>query len=276
MSVPVTLEMTDDTLLQVLGKTVAAMNSDPADGPNSLARQTLAYQWALARGNCLLFGVEIPADLNAMLSAEQAASATRELNGRLEQWIADAATLRERWEQADDESVAEAICLEALTRLMESWACPLAIDESQLISDELDPEFATLLETLHSRLKSFGESLLAQTDVLSFVADAPLLKELRQRLAEEFHELLPWWLDGTLEQAAQADERELAALAGRFWSKSKPTIAVSAREALSGGELSHTVLRFTSVRLPPPYVPAIAAGDAPHVPDFATVTWFSP
>jgi len=54
-------------------------------------------------------------------------------------------------------------------------------------------------------LAVFDEALQTPENLalLSTLVNLPLLENWRQSLAGDYKEVLPWWLDGTLERAAQ-------------------------------------------------------------------------
>ncbi len=179
-----------------------------------------AYQVAVALGFCRLFGVD-PGDLDGVLPPGMAVAAARQLSSLLDHWTnEDVPTLPQRWEDAAHPAEAEEMCLELLEARMEAWAAYIAIDEAfaeMLESPDapVDPQFMSALahelDDLPAAFDEFDDALTEQIPLLATAVDTELLNNWRAFLAEPFRERLPWWLDGTLEKAAEHAYRQMLA-----------------------------------------------------------------
>ena len=183
------------------------------DGPGTEA-PAAAYRLAVALGRCRLAGVAVD-DLCGPLPAAVAAAAADELCVRLAGWTDDARRLSERWDQAADLPAAEALSLSLLAARLEAWAAWVAIDESCQAAVErgeanLDST-AAVLDRVLDALDAFDRELQAQRNLLAVAAETGLLAGWRAALAQPYRAVLPWWLDGTLEAAAEASRRAVCA-----------------------------------------------------------------
>jgi hypothetical protein len=86
---------------------------------------------------------------------------------------------------------------------METWAAYVAIDDAYA---DLIPDHGHALEDfsgLLAGLQEFDEALLQERHLLSVAAETGVLAQWCQVLARPHQEVLPWWLNGTLEEAAR-------------------------------------------------------------------------
>jgi len=173
--------------------------------PVGLEGRFAAWHVAVALGRCRLFGADAD-DLDGTLPAEFAVAAVEAGIGLLDQWAPRAASVDEDWDDCDTPLERDEVVCRLLEFRMDVWAALVAIEEAQVALDEEgDPRSGRLLsleETLVDDVIAFDASLRRQQEVLATIAELPLLDNWRARLAIPFSELLPWWLEGTLEQAA--------------------------------------------------------------------------
>lgn len=207
-----------------LAEALAAPALSQLEGSTPLSPEVplAAYQVAVALGRCRLFGVD-PGELDGTLPPDMALAAARQLAFYLSEWAhVHVPTLPQRWEDAADPTEAEEMCLELLEARMEAWAAFVAIDEAYaatLVAGDAPPHPETAarlaheLDDLPARLDALDNALAEQIPLLATAADTQLLNNWRALLAPAYRELLPWWLDGTLERAArQAYQQMLAEL----------------------------------------------------------------
>lgn len=181
---------------------------DVCTGPNassdSQARRA-AYRLAVALGKCRLFGVELGEE-DGSLPAPVAMAAALECTEHLKRWVAAARSLSDQWEKTHDETEADELCFHLLETRMECWAVFLALDEAYQASVERRlPEriwLAQPLGLIQEGTDFFDIELHKNLDLLSTVAHANLLPNWRRLLAAPYRLAIPWWLDGTLENAA--------------------------------------------------------------------------
>ncbi len=171
-----------------------------------------ALQLAQAIGYCRLFGVEI-GELDGVLPADVAIAACRELADRVAAWTEQLQELPERYFGAIDGFEAEAASDDVLIACMDSWATTAAIEEAYTRcgpEDDVDT-FSAELDRLGDALDEFDRKAREHADLLSTLAKTNLLSNWRSYLVEPWSELLPWWLDGTLERTAEAVDQLVAA-----------------------------------------------------------------
>lgn len=198
-----------------------------------------AYRLAVAIGHCRLFGLEPPEDQDGTLPAAEAIVAAEQLCEFLAAWTEDARQLGARWDEEEPE-VGEALCAEALEGRMEAWAAFVAIDEAyydcKLAREPATVEFDGALDRLLDALDQFDDVLQEPDNLalLSLLTGTELLKNWKQLLAGRYREVLPWWLNGTLEAAERRIERELAA------DESDPETGKQLPETLKPVPRSHT------------------------------------
>jgi hypothetical protein len=243
--------------------------SDPELSEPAPAGDRAAYRVARALGRCRLFGVAPGDDLDGVLPAPLAAAAAAELTRLLTTWADEARRLGERWDAAIDPSEADNLCAGLLGARMSAWAVGVALEEAYLDCAEEDPARAALaaaIDGMQDALDRFDEGLEGHTDVLATVAGTKLLEGWRTQLAPAFREDLPWWLDGRLEEAAQAcDAGAARTLPGpALWA----TVRRQAARFLNGVPV-----------LPPVGGGVLAAADTPGTAVAApgqTLCWLSP
>jgi hypothetical protein len=184
-----------------------------AEAPDSARRA--AVDLAVALGRCRLHGVALPPEDDGVLPLEIAQAAAARLIDGLGEAGLIARGLGERFDEATDPIEIEDLCLELLSVRMDAWAAFLAIDEAYaaaLEDEDKDEALPSRLMPLLDAIDRYDEALLDQLDVLSIVARTPALGNWRARLAPEFAESLPWFLDRTVieREAAQIEREALA------------------------------------------------------------------
>jgi len=165
-----------------------------------------AYQLAAALGRCRAFGVQVPPDMDGCLHPPVAIAAAELGEDFIRLWTEDAQLLGARRGQTAPE-LEEAICAELLEARMESLFVLEALSEAQEASWN-EPASIPLWDAVNryvDALAAFDEALQTPENLalLSTLVNLPLLENWRQSLAGDYKEVLPWWLDGTLERAAQ-------------------------------------------------------------------------
>jgi hypothetical protein len=188
---------------------LAAFEAPQAASPGPEARQA-SYRLARALGYCRLFGIE-PGELDGTLLGREAMTAVEELEHFLSEWTISARRFTDRWGEAGP-LAQYACCAELLEARMDAWAVYLAIFEAHENSVAArEAEVATLTQSIDrmlDALEAFDE-VLQQPDhlaLLSILTGTQLLQNWRSLLATPYSEVLPWWLDGTLEEAGQRVE----------------------------------------------------------------------
>ena len=172
-----------------------------------------------ALGFCRLFGTELPDKLQSRLESplppELLACASLGLLDLIEAAQEEAHTLPERFDQAEpleDRS----LCTSVLHLLMETWASFLIIDtEYQLYLEtvhSLDTPFGNLMQHVLDAFDRLDETVQREEQIalLSIATELPLLENWRSMLVPPYRDPPPWWLDGTLESAAEATRQFIA------------------------------------------------------------------
>lgn len=197
-----------------LAEALAAPELDEFDGGAgslSPAARAAALELAIALGQCRLFGAGA-GEADGTLPEAMAVAAAEALIERLPQWIEDATTLPQRWDQAVEVEPLEAedLCTGLLELRMDLWAAWVAIEEALF-----DQPVGGVLDTLSERLIELDDALQSSQvlPLLATAAETELFDNWRAFLAPRYREAPPWWLDGTLERIARASyERMLAEL----------------------------------------------------------------
>jgi len=240
---------------------------DEFDGqsPSEEAKQAAA-RLAVALGYCRLFGIDAGED-DGTLPVPESRGAIESLLGQIHDLREQIQTLPERWDDAADGFEAESLCADVLEQRMDLWAAMVALGEASLsaLIDE-DPGAEELSEELETLMKAIFDldDVIKQREILlllSTLTETELLENWRRNLVEPYASTLPYWLDGTLEDAAQYLEREFEATVPRF-KVVKPEVRASQRT------------REVFKNLPQPL--AVAA-DAQALPNpFILLKWRSP
>jgi len=224
-----------------------------------------AYELARTLGRCHTLGLDAGDELDGDLPPAIALAAAECLHGRLREGIAECLLLVEHWENAADQSEADACCIELLEARFDASAAMEAINSARLNADEdadtLAPLLAAHIDEILTLLRHFDEELERQADTLSTLSGTNYLDNCRTLWnANPEADPLPWWLDGRLEARGAEVDRQVAAGLGR--SLERPT-----------GTLTYpTTASFRRIE-----VPRLAAGiGSDSFPRTVTYTWDAP
>jgi CRISPR-associated endonuclease/helicase Cas3 len=165
-----------------------------------------AYWLAVVLGHCRLEDVDL-GELDGSLPEAAALAACRRFVRLVPAWCEDAQRLDKKLLTAQGLVEENDICFELLEARMEAWAAYVAIDEAYQVSvEDRSPRqaaFGQALDEVLDRLEEFDRELQAQADLLAAgIARYPLLTNWRESLGPAYREVLPWWLDGRLEDEA--------------------------------------------------------------------------
>ncbi|MFM8497576.1 MAG: hypothetical protein ACKOEM_18955 [Planctomycetia bacterium] len=166
----------------------------------------LPVEAAVACGNCRLFGGVAP---QVVFPAWLATAAARRLVTLLGQATEDATRLPKLWGDSTGDE-AEDLVAGLLHARVDSWAALLQFDDVlEHCSDAADRSaLEAAMEHFETALDEFDRALFARQDYLATLTGTHLLDNLRGKLAAEFRDPLPWWLDGRLEALAAEIDAE--------------------------------------------------------------------
>lgn len=175
-----------------------------------------AYRAAAALGAVLLAGVEAEENLISGFDARMAIAAARHGETLVRQAITDTESLEERF---DCTAAAENDVIEMIEFRMEIAQVCAAIERvwTELLGSD-DPTFHELdLAENHliAAINDWDDVLLEPDNfrVLTVVTSTNLLENWRRLFAPGWEEsVMPWWLDGRIEDEAARVEREAASL----------------------------------------------------------------
>lgn len=156
------------------------------------------WRLVLAQGQCLLFDDsedEMLRPLPKVVVEAAVAEARRLLPG----WLEMADKMRGTWEKARDSTEEELCCSRPLTIRMELWA----IEEAVHRSYEAGLALAESVDAVDALITDYDVALRKQLDLLSTVVGTGLLEDWKTGLVARHTQALPWWLNGTLERAAE-------------------------------------------------------------------------
>lgn len=184
----------------------------------------VGYDFLISLGNCRLFGVAVPPDCEVPLPGEVLIAAGEYFLGMLETFRGYAVALPSTFDDAEPfEDISH--CNSVLHQRMAAWAVFVAFDsEYHHHLDAPSGAVRKLRKVMDRVLDSLEEydAVLQGEEVLSLLtvcSDSPLLENWRKRLDPSFHDPLPWWLDGKLEELSRQMDLNL----GRMLSSSPPT-----------------------------------------------------
>lgn len=184
-----------------------------------------AYRVVELQGYCRLFGLTLSGPEAARLPTPQIIAACGHLTWYLQELRQTLDTIEERFLSATCQPEVDDIVCEPWEARMDAHAAFLEIDDAYttaLENDEPDLSlFSQAVDQVLAEMKVLDDALREHLDILSLVTDTNLLDNWRAQLAREYSELPPWWLDGTLEAAAdQAQAEVLATLpTAEWWTK---------------------------------------------------------
>ena len=177
--------------------------TDPAPPVHDVAVvQRASLRVATALGSCRLQGVAVPAEHNGVLPVPVAIAAARGLESWMGTLLEDARRLGDLADHVESPAL-EARLEDLLQARLLAWGALIALGEAawEHRSAALNKaiEFSQLaIEHVDAAL-TLPENLI----ICSVLAETSYLERARQLLAAEFREVLPWWLDGTLEGTQQ-------------------------------------------------------------------------
>ena len=171
-----------------------------------------------ALGYCRLFAIDLPEEigtkLRSPLPAELLVPAIEETLLMLATATDDARSLPMRFDNAVPPND-QPLCISLLQSLMELWAIFIVVDDEYQLHLNAQQNLAF---PFHAWMRRLLDAFAALDDVtqqeeqvflLSVATELPLLENWRTTLAEPYRDPLPWWLDGTLEEAAAQVEYEV-------------------------------------------------------------------
>ncbi len=166
------------------------------------ARDAAAYRLAVAQGRCRVSGLSVPdAFLMRPLPEDLAIGASLELLARVKGWITEAATLGERWDACAAPAEWDELAACPLNFRHEAWIVMAAMPVEYL--DRINLTLGDFTANpLLATIQVFDELLQSESVILATVTGTRLLSNMRASLAPEYRDRLPWWLDGTLEDAS--------------------------------------------------------------------------
>ena len=171
-----------------------------------------AYEIAAALGFCRLWDIELEEDLDGDLPPEIAIAAAEHLVVQAARLKEQTESLPEQWDTAETDLEWDQWSGGILTARMEIWAAWVAIDQAyEACLENQDEQTETLEQALDANgesLDKLDEAMRGQADLLSWITHEFLLENWRRMLAESFCLPFPWWLDGTLEQAAKEQQTD--------------------------------------------------------------------
>ncbi len=208
----------DEIWLEELKEVLAdpALEAFDQPGPYSEEAKKAAYSLAVALGYCRVFGIPVPTDVDGTLPLPMATAAAEEAALLVTGWAEEAQTLPDRWDNAAPE-IGEALVAETVEACMASYCVMEVVSECyERALKERDPQTKELERSLDKFGEAVGEldQILQQPEhlaLLSTVCSLPLLENWRKSLAGVHREVPPWWLDGTLEAAAEQVARVVEA-----------------------------------------------------------------
>jgi len=219
-----------------------------------------AFAIVSSLGFCRLYGITLPDDteqiLSSPLTAEVLVPAIIQSLQLLQSATEEARALPDRFDSAEpleDRSY----CTSLLHQLMELWGAFIVIDDEYqhylCAEQSMDSPFAVWMRRLLDAFNGLDDELQRdeQVQLLSIATELPLMENWRKMLVPPFRDSLPWWLDGTLEEAADATRRLITADCSTPVERRAPSaVAKDVPYVLAAGsaEPSHAVIdRLASV-----------------------------
>lgn len=176
-----------------------------AESPFDEDARAAAYCLASALGRCRLFGVELGVN-DATLPPDIALAATDRALELIACWTDRARQLGKEIDSVTDSEECELCVEDVLSCRMDCWAVIEIVFEAALAAmDDGDAREESLHECvarLGKEIAAYDEALQQGIDCLTLACGTDLLDTWRDALAPEYREVLPWWLDGTIERVA--------------------------------------------------------------------------
>lgn len=253
-----------------------ALNEFNLDG--SLSPQTTSAILLLTQtiGYCRLYAITIPEELDGSLPASTAVSGGQILRSILQDAMQDADGYAERWELCTSQEEMETLACDMLHVRMHAWAIFVAIDEGVVAAArDGDPgaeELERLITELADAILKFDVALRRDEELLISALETQLIVNWRSMLAEEYQHVLPWWLDGTLEQTATRIQRSMELPVVAPGTRTRDLLTpVAARSIAPLADL----LRFAQLQAIP-VAPVLMAQSSTQPPHQSALKWQSP
>jgi len=181
-----------EVLADLAGATEESLDSLP---------QELPVEAAVACGNCRLYSGVSP---QIVFPDWLATAAAQRLATLLSHAADDADRLSELWADCTSDE-AEDIVAGLIHARMDAWAASLQLDDvvEHIADDATRPKLDAAMAAFDVAIERLDRSLDKRQDYLSTLAGTHLLANLRNMLAPEYRDPLPWWLDGRLESKAE-------------------------------------------------------------------------
>jgi hypothetical protein len=199
--------------------------------------QEASYQVAVSLGQCSVYGVQLPDEIDGVLPVQVAIAAAIWAQNLARKAADHAHSLPERWDRAFP-AEADQLCAELLQTRHEIWCATQAIhdayEESLYAQDERLPQLEEAIDALGEACTELDDALSTPENLslLSTLASLPLLKNWRDALVEPYRTVLPWWLSGTLEaEAPRVNGRVAHQLAELHDLAAEPTLSADAYDA---------------------------------------------
>ncbi|MDW8223309.1 MAG: hypothetical protein RMJ82_10200 [Gemmatales bacterium] len=186
-------------------KLQSLLDGAPADQET----HTQALEAAVALGYCRLYDITLGEE-DGVLPKAIAQVAAVALASQLDNLIQDAENLPQRWDETEEPSERDELCLSLLEERMNAQAAYIAIEEALLEAQSEGEiswaEYSMTLDSLIQRLEQIDQALRTpdRLHILSTVAHYPLLRNWRQMLGGDYRFAQFWWLSGQLERWAEA------------------------------------------------------------------------
>jgi hypothetical protein len=197
---------------------------------NEDIRVEVAFYLASAIGKCRRYGVSVSDEDQKMLTPALANTAISKVRQFISGVEIDLSYLKGRIDEGEGLE-SEEVCLDILGCRETIAAVLEAVTETYM----REPEAKQLGENIGQIadiIMDLDDKMQKKADTLSLAASTHWLENQRLLLADEFRELMPWWLDGTLEKRAKAIELENKDpwLSQKIWEAIQKMARAKARE----------------------------------------------
>ncbi|MCS7159344.1 MAG: hypothetical protein RMJ19_02630, partial [Gemmatales bacterium] len=168
-------------------KLQSLLDGAPADQET----HTQALEAAVALGYCRLYDITLGEE-DGVLPKAIAQVAAVALASQLDNLIQDAENLPQRWDETEEPSERDELCLSLLEERMNAQAAYIAIEEALLEAQSEGEiswaEYSMTLDSLIQRLEQIDQALRTpdRLHILSTVAHYPLLRNWRQMLGGDY------------------------------------------------------------------------------------------
>ena len=200
----------DEESRQTLQSRAAEILSEVAGADSVLKKELLPevfpVEAAVACGYCRLYGGDPP---EFPFPEWLAMPAANRLQVLIEESSADAENLPAAWDAALPDE-AEDLVASLLFARMDAWAAFETLDAA--VEAGGDEALRERIEICQDTLANFDRVLWDRLAFVSTLAETQLLVNWRLSLAAPYRVPLPWWLNGTVEEAAVAVDRSIAVL----------------------------------------------------------------